>query len=305
MSFDASWSSRRPGLVPPALVRAAVEALRQRGEQVQIDEDEEPPDLEGLGGSAVIEVGELGPIHFFQPDSLEEAAHLGLSTSSGASRDDWDELVSVGDALATQLGFVFDGVEALETFNESRRTSGSARVVSVRVEIKLEPTRKASAERPKPRVISLRGNPLATLTREQMAELEPEMKRAVAGALSLPDNQPGLAEVTAWLSDMYAIVEREENLVRLRTRPEENAPIFTVMVEGERVQFFAWPDVDLELREALEKNESTFIVAALGIDDEDDWTMRAALPTIGLRSEALMEFALCFTGDLETLVGIV
>jgi hypothetical protein len=301
MGIDAGWHARRPGLIPPVLVRAAVEKAKALCAPLTLTMSE---DFGEYGGEADVDCADYGPISLYQPEEEEDTFSILVSTNRGVSYEDFDVIFAVADAIAKSLGCGYDDDSALDEIRAEREQKEMAKstveVRSVRVEVGLT----GSVEHP-PRVVALEGRPLAVLRGDQVEQLEQSIFRALAWAIeSSPrgEGRPTVDDLVLALSSRAEEVERPtENSVHLRCR---EADLTTrLRVRHEYVDLFFWPEVEIELAHALRLNDELLLVSALALDSEEDWLLRSSRPRQGMTEEALRAWFDEFVADVERLLN--
>ncbi|MFT3771774.1 MAG: hypothetical protein QM820_40715 [Minicystis sp.] len=290
MSIDAAWYRRKPGLVPPALVRAAVDAVSGTSGALVLDFEGE--DFGAYGATALVHMEDLGPILVAQPDGPEDALSMQISSSMGVSRKRWGDACDVADELAAALGMRYE--DDPPPSSEPPPSSPAADLTAVRVELSLRPTVPVAAPAPAPRFVAeIAGERLAAVPAAGLSAFAKSTLEAVAWALELAGHAggpPSLDDLARWVED-YEVSFPEDAADEGGFHVDTDGARLFVSLDGDdTVEILAWPGVEMDPMRALGVNEADLTVSALALDDDGDLRLRSIRPRAALAPETFAKW---------------
>ena len=295
MSIDATWSAKKPGLLPPAVIRAAIEEARTKWAPLELSIDEDEADALGdYGAECEVQVGDLGTLFLYQPEAVDEVFHLAIDTSTSPHESEsFDQLSEIADVMAKGLGLRFDDGSQIETLEARTRAKHSVSVTSVRIEIGLDDGTT--------RTVELKGDPLSTIAADAVEDLEPAVRDAVSWAIEFSERavgEPTIDDIAAWLEEEMMIERGDGEDEDLITIIPDDRPRFVLMLEDGFVTVSASLQVDLDLEHALEMNIKKLRNGALGLGENGEWLLWARTHVVGLDPTRLIDWLRAFLEDI-------
>ncbi len=314
MSIDISWRAKHPGLIPLAILRAALEEanaklapetrLRLVGGEDEAADPVDEAEIVEPGAVFLVRAEGLGHITLFQPEDERGSFHMSISSSTEGRGRSFEKLGDAADTLAGGLGMVVEHdptvKEALEKLTGQR--GPRVDVVSVRVVIGL-----GSGES---REVAIEGS-LATLEASKLDLLETMTLRAASHALALSSRADGrttLDDLVTWAGEAgYRLESRDGDMAHLEQPDDgeeaQDLPLISISVSEREVDLTSYPELDLDFEHALEHNYVELRGATkLGLDDEGDWCFTAVLRRDGLDRAFFLETLAEFAEDLQDLI---
>lgn len=310
MSVDWSWRARVPGVVPMIALRAAVEDVAKRlGMRITVADAE---DFDEPRGQTHIVVtfgagdGEEEVEHTIlasQPDDDEDedVFSLQISTSFGDTEEAWDELMSVGNALADWLQ-----LESGDDESGDDRPKGSIELAKIRCKIQLSLEAKGtSVSRRSTFKTHVRGAfPGEGTAKDELVRIERRIALALGAGKPAPVDD---ATIFAWLEaqpDWRVTDDEDDNGERVfGVEPGGGEPMVWLFLVADAVEPRIWLEsTAMDAEEALDANTTKLSHGRLGYSG-DMYFIEAHLRRDMLTREILVEEILALLEEARALVA--